>query len=135
LAVARTPWLREATNPWANMAMARKIHHFYGWLVVFLNHLEKWWSSSMVGRIIPYMENKIPVWNHQPDKSLSIPRKSLENPYKPYYSNHQPEHNCNIACLWTAFFVRCFEKNIIGTVYCHCDLQRIERLSRNLHSW
>jgi hypothetical protein len=49
LAVARTPWLREATNPWANMAMARKIHHFYGWLVVFLNHLEKWWSSSMVG--------------------------------------------------------------------------------------
>ena len=41
------------------------------------NHLEKWWSSSMVGGIIPYMENKIPVWNHQPDKSLSIPRKSL----------------------------------------------------------
>ena len=43
------------------------------WLVVQFHHLEKSWSSSM-GRMTSLfeMENKIHVWNHQPEYGLTI---------------------------------------------------------------
>ena len=36
--------------------------------------------------------HKIHVPNHQPDKSLLIPRKPLENAYNPYYSHGSYSH-------------------------------------------